>query len=327
MIVVPSLPSMVAIRAAGLVKSFGAARAIEGVDLVVHDGEVHGLLGPNGAGKTTVLRLLFGLLRADAGSIEVLGRPQSADAPVLDGVAGFVEDPRFYPYLSARANLELLAKLDGTTPAPAVDRLLARVGLLERAGDRVGGFSTGMRQRLGIAAALLRDPRLLLLDEPTAGLDPAGIAEMSALMRELATAGVTILVSSHQIGEVEGTCDGFTVLKRGAVAWSGSKAELRAQAPPSAYTLVTSNDQLAHTMAQTRPGLHVVEARQGGDLVVAADQPTLDAFAVALGQAGVAIRRLDLLVSPLESMYFALTTDATAPVTLVELAERALAAS
>ena len=143
---------------------------------VVEEGEVRGLLGPNGAGKTTLLRLLFGLVAPDEGDVELFGRPLGASESVdLDGVAGFVEEPTFYPYLSGRVNLELFAELDGgVAPAAASRRYSTQVGLSGRGGDRVSGYSTGMRQRLGIAAALLRSPRLLLLDEPTSGLDPAG---------------------------------------------------------------------------------------------------------------------------------------------------------
>ena len=172
------------------------------------EGEVRGLLGPNGAGKTTLLRMLFGLVRPDAGSIELLGRPLVAPgAAALEGVGGFVEEPSFYPYLSGRANLRLLAKLDGAGEDVSIDEALERVGLTRRGGDRVGGYSTGMRQRLGIAAALLRSPRLLLLDEPTSGLDPAGARAVAALVRELSADGVAVLLSSHQIGELEKVCD------------------------------------------------------------------------------------------------------------------------
>ena len=159
-----------AVRANGLVKRFDQTIAVDGVALHVDEGEVRGLLGPNGAGKTTLLRLLFGLIGPDEGSIELFGKPLAGpDAVLPDGVAGFVEDPSFYPYLSGRVNLELLAELDGAGAGrPAIDDALDRTGLLHRAEDRVSGYSTGMRQRLGIASALLRSPRLLLLDEPTA---------------------------------------------------------------------------------------------------------------------------------------------------------------
>jgi ABC-2 type transport system ATP-binding protein len=291
----------------GLVKRFGAICAVDHVNLLVEQGEVRGLLGPNGAGKTTLLRLLFGLVRPDEGSLELLGRDtQPGGAPVLDGVAGFVEDPSFYPYLSGRANLEVLAELDGEAAHARVSEALERVGLSSRADERVNGYSTGMKQRLGIAAALLRGPRLLLLDEPTSGLDPAGARDVRALLRELVSTGVTAIVSSHQIGEIEDACDSFTVLHQGRVVWDGSASALRAQAPPSSYALHTSDDAQALRIAERLPGVTATEAGDGG-LALEAVQASLDAYTVALGEAGVGVRRLELLVSPLESMFFALT--------------------
>jgi ABC-2 type transport system ATP-binding protein len=315
-----------AVRVSGLVKRFEATSALDGVDLEVREGEVRGLLGPNGAGKTTLLRLLFGLVRPDGGSIELLGRARDPLAPLpLDGVAGFVEDPTFYPYLSGRANLELLAELDGARPPRTVDELLEMVGLASRARERVSGYSTGMRQRLGIAAALLRAPRLLLLDEPTSGLDPGGARQVGAMLHELAEQGVAVLVSSHLIGEVEQVCDSFTVLHRGRVVWNGTAEELRAEAPASAYALSTSDDERAFALASAQPGVRAGRSRRGG-LALAADERALDPLVIALGRAGIAVRRLELLVSPLESMFFALTGDV--PVTELEpeeLAEKALA--
>ncbi len=244
-----------AVRANGLTKRYDSTIAVDHVDLEVRAGEVRGLLGPNGAGKTTLLRMLFGLVAPDAGSIELFGRPlHGPDRLSLDGVAGFVEDPSFYPYLSGRANLELLAELDGTGARQRIDAALERVDLLDRARDRVGGYSSGMRQRLGIAAALLRKPRLLLLDEPTSGLDPAGAREVAALLRELSSHGTAVLLSSHLIGEIETACDGFTVIARGRVVWSGTAAELRAQAPASAYALTTSDDERALEIAELHRG-------------------------------------------------------------------------
>ena len=297
---------MAAVRASGLVKHFDRNCAVDGVDLVVDQGEVRGLLGPNGAGKTTLLRMLFGLVRPDQGRVELFGRvPCDSDDGYLDGVAGFVEEPCFYPYLSGRANLELLCELDRGYRRAPVDELLARVGLAGRGADRVGGYSTGMRQRLGLAAALLRTPRLLLLDEPTAGLDPAGVREVGALVRELASSGVAVLLSSHQIGEVEELCDSFTVLRHGRAVWDGTAAQLRAQAPASAYTLITSDDLQAHAIAAREHGVEATPAQAGG-LVLSAQEGYLDPYVLALGRAGVAVRRLELLRSPLESMFFAL---------------------
>jgi ABC-2 type transport system ATP-binding protein len=301
-----------AIDARGLVKRFETTCALDGVDLIVEPGEVRGLMGPNGAGKTTLLRILFGLVRADAGSVELFDRSlHVSESVALDGVAGFVEDPSFYPYLSGRVNLELLAELDGGGPRGQIDDVLERVGLAQRSTDRVSGYSSGMKQRLGIAASLLRKPRLLLLDEPTAGLDPTGVREVGALVRELSGEGVAILLSSHQIGEVEDVCDSFTVLRRGRVVWDGTAAALRAQAPASAYGMRTSDDPRALEIAQGFAGVRVVRSASDG-LAVTVQQGSLDPYVLALGQAGVAIRRLELLVSPLESMFFALTSEPAA---------------
>ncbi len=298
---------MAAVRAHGLVKRYGATRALDGVDLRVDEGEVRGLLGPNGAGKTTLLRMLFGLVRPDAGTIELFDRQlDSADPLSLHGVAGFVEEPSFYPYLSGRANLELLAELDGGAGRGRVTDALEQVSLGARGGDRVSGYSTGMRQRLGIASALLRAPRLLALDEPTSGLDPAGARDVRQLIRTLSSEGVAVLVSSHQIGEVEEVCDGFTVLRAGAVAWDGSCAQLRAQAPACAYGLSTSDDDRALELAMRAPGVQASPCADGG-LTLVVERDCLDGFACALGEQGVAIRRLEQRVSPLESIFFALT--------------------
>ncbi len=298
---------MPAVRARGLVKRFEATVAVDQVDLTIDEGEVRGLLGPNGAGKTTLLRLLFGLVRPDSGSIELLGRSGTED---LDQIAGFVEEPTFYPYLSGRANLEVLAELDGGAAHDRIDEVLQRVELLPRGGDRLNGYSTGMRQRLGIAAALLRAPRLLLLDEPTSGLDPAGARDVRRLLHGLAEDGVSVLVSSHQIGEIEAACDSFTVLRRGSIVWEGTAQELHAQSPPSEYALSTSDDAKAIEIAARQQGVRAEKARAGG-LTLRVPDERLDAYTLALGQAGVAIRRLELLVSPLESMFFALTGEGT----------------
>jgi ABC-2 type transport system ATP-binding protein len=207
-------PAAGAIGVSGLSKRYGPVVALDNVDLHVGPGQLRGLLGPNGAGKTTLLRLIFGLATPDHGEVTITGR-----------LAGFAEDPTFYPYLSGRRNLELLGALDGID-ASEVAPALERVGLAKRAGDRVAGYSTGMRQRLGIAAALLRHPTALALDEPTSGLDPAGIRDTSALLRELASDGVAILISSHLIGELEEICESYTILLNGTVIWDGSADEV-----------------------------------------------------------------------------------------------------
>jgi ABC-2 type transport system ATP-binding protein len=297
-----------AVRASGLVKRFEETVALNRVDLQVEEGEVRGLLGPNGAGKTTLLRLMFGLLGADEGTVDLFDQRLAAPDSVLPaGVAGWVEDPRFYPYLSGRVNLELLAELDGEgAGADAIDDALERTGLLDRASERVNGYSTGMRQRLGIASALLRKPRLLLLDEPTAGLDPGGMRDIGALVQSLSDAGAAVLLSSHQIGEVEEVCDTFSVIRRGEIVWDGTAEELRAQAPAAAYRLETSDDARALQIADQHHGVSATQAPDAG-LAVEIERGQLDPFVLALGAAGVATRRLELSVSPLESMFFALT--------------------
>ncbi len=298
---------MAQVVASGLTKRFETVCAVDGVDLTIGEGELKGLLGPNGAGKTTLLRMLFGLVRPDAGTIELLGQMLGwQDTAFPQGVSGFVEDPSFYPYLSGRANLELLAELDGGASHARVEDVLTRVRLSERAGDRVSGYSTGMRKRLGLASALLRAPRLLLLDEPTSGLDPDGVRFVGALLRELAADGVAVLLSSHQIGEIEAVCDTFSVLNRGRVVWEGSAGQMRSQAPPSAFRMFTSDDARSLEIAAGRRGVRAEPSADGG-LALEAEEPALDSYVLALAQDGVAVRRLELAASSLESMFFALT--------------------
>ena len=194
--------------------------------------------------------MLFGLVRPDAGSIALLGRRREKAGPrFLDGVAGFVDGPRFYPYLSGRRNLELLAALDGGQARARIDEALELAGLTDRSGDKVRGYSLGMRQRLGIAASLLRDPRLLLMDEPTNGLDPAGMRDMRALIRDLTDSGRTVLLSSHNMAEVEELCADVTVMRAGRVVFDGTIDEMRAQAPAPSYRLRTSDNDRAVALA------------------------------------------------------------------------------
>ncbi len=282
------------IEISGLCKAFGAVRAVDCVDLRVEPGELRGLLGPNGAGKTTLLRLLFRLVRPDAGRIAI-----------SDGVAGFVEEPRFYPYLSGRRTLELLAELDGGTARARVDEALDLVGLTREAGRRVGGYSTGMRQRLGVAAALLSTPRVLLLDEPTTGLDPSGARELRLLLRSLADDGVTVLLSSHDMDEVADICGSVTIMRSGSIVWDGPMERLRAEAPAPEHRLETSDDGRALARA---PGDPAVSLRQAGDggLLVTADRDALDRFVLALAAEGIAVRRLEEVVSSVESMFLSL---------------------
>src|SRR5439155_18203429 len=226
----------------GLVKRYGRLTAVDQVDLTVESGDVYGFLGPNGAGKTTTLRMLLGLIRRDAGSIRLFGRDPAADPlAALARVAGFIEEPQLYPYLSGRANLQLLAALDrGHAGRAQIDEVLDMVELRERADDRVGEYSQGMRQRLGLASCLIRQPRLLLLDEPANGVDPAGIRFFRALLRRLADEGMTILLSSHLLAEVQEVCNRVAVINNGRVVHEGALADLTAGSG-SNYRLQTTD--------------------------------------------------------------------------------------
>jgi ABC-2 type transport system ATP-binding protein len=286
-------------------KWFGGVAALDSVDLQAGVGEIHGLLGPNGAGKTTLLSVLFGLTPADEGTIHLFGRSrQEAGAQWLDGVAGFVEAPRFYPYLSGRANLRFLARLDGRDAASLVEDLLVLVGLEGAASERVRGYSLGMRQRLGLAAAMLRRPRLLILDEPTNGMDPAGTRDLSLALRQLADSGLTVVLSSHAMAQVEQLCDTVTVLAKGRVAFAGSLADMRGLAPHPTWRLVTTDDDTALVVGR-RMGIDV--SPDGGGLHVVATSQRLDALVAALVSQQIGVRSLAEAMAPLEAMFFALT--------------------
>jgi ABC-2 type transport system ATP-binding protein len=287
-------------------KRYGTLTAVDGISMSVAEGEVYGILGPNGAGKTTFLRMLFGLIRPDSGTLELFGRSwQRHGTAALDGVAGFIESPKFYPYLSGRKNLQLLAGLDGGAAAGRIEEVLDTVDLTGREKDKVGGYSFGMRQRLGVAASLLRDPRLLVLDEPANGLDPAGIRDMRALVQRLASSGLTVLLSSHDMDEVEEICDNVTIMKTGSVVYHGTIADLRRQAPDQAHLLRTSDDAAALALAGGRPGLAVTPAE--GQLAVRGTQHAVDSYISAVVLAGLAVRSLSLGEAPLEALFFMLT--------------------
>jgi ABC-type multidrug transport system ATPase subunit len=211
----------------GLAKSFGSVRAVDGVDLAVHQGEVFGFLGPNGAGKTTTIGMLLGLIHPTAGSVELFGEPVSpGQTAPLRRVGSLMGVPGLVPYLSGRDNLCLLARFYPGVNGDRVQEVLDQVDLSEAARRQVGKYSSGMKQRLGLAAALLHRPELLILDEPTNGLDPAGMREVRDLLRALAEEGVTVFLSSHLLHEVEQVCDRVAVLNRGRIIAKGPVADL-----------------------------------------------------------------------------------------------------
>ncbi len=220
-------PGGYALRTRGLGKRYGARPALQGLDLAVPRGVVYGLLGPNGAGKTTLMRLLVGLIRPDAGQIELLGQPYDwRRRQLLFDVGALVELPTFYGYLSGRDNLRVLAASGATVSTTRVDEVLSLVGLAERGRDKVGRYSLGMKQRLGIAAALLSDPQLLLLDEPANGLDPGGIAAMRQTLRALTTQGKTVFISSHILPEMQQLADVVGIVNAGRLVHEGRMADL-----------------------------------------------------------------------------------------------------
>jgi ABC-2 type transport system ATP-binding protein len=299
------------VRARGLVKRYREVVAVDHVDLNVRPGDVYGFLGPNGAGKTTTLRMALGLIVPSEGAIELFGLdPMRAGARALQGVAGFVEAPRFYPYLSARKNLELLAALDGGDARDAIGESLDLVELTPRAEHRVGGYSHGMRQRLGIAAALLRRPRLLILDEPATGLDPAGMRDMRELILRLAAEGITVLLSSHQLPEVQELCNRVAIVNRGRVVYEGAMNDLRRQGG-AGYRIHTTDDQRALVIARGQEGIEGAAADEHG-IGFQADERHVGALTIALGAAGVGILSLAPELATLEDLFFRLTGEATA---------------
>jgi ABC-2 type transport system ATP-binding protein len=216
-----------AVETRGLTKRFGPNVAVDGVELRVPRGSAFGYLGPNGAGKTTLIRTLLGLTRADSGTMSLLGtRVPAQRSRALTGVGAIVDEPRFHPHLTGRQNLRLLAAARGGDAVTRIVPSLDRVGLADRADDRVATYSMGMRQRLGVASCLLADPQLLILDEPMNGLDPAGMHEMREMIASLADEGRTVMLSSHLLDEVERTCDAVAIVDRGRVIRQGPIDEL-----------------------------------------------------------------------------------------------------
>jgi ABC-2 type transport system ATP-binding protein len=308
------MPETHAIRARGLSKSFGEVVALDGVDLEITGGQVHGLVGPNGAGKTTLLGLLLGLAHADGGELEILGTPVRRTLALPDGVAGFVDGPGLYPSLTARQNLGALARLRGDGFDGIADAL-EQVGLTDVADDRVRGFSLGMRQRLGLAAALLTRPRLLVLDEPANGLDPLGTRHVHRVLTRLAAHGTAVVLSSLRMDDLAALCTEVTILATGRVVFSGPIGQLAADADELDYRLRASDAVAARRVATETPGVSVLPGddllqRQEADaLLVRASVRALDELVARLVGAGVGVRELAPVVAPLEAAFLALTAN------------------
>ncbi len=300
-----------AVETHGLVKRFGSNTAVNNVDLRIPRGCAFGYLGPNGAGKTTLIRVLLGLTRADAGSMSLLGYPVPKErAKALARVGAIVDEPRFHPHLSGRGNLEQLASSRGSAAFRRIIPALERVGLRQRAEDRVSKYSMGMRQRLGVAACLLADPDLLILDEPMNGLDPAGMHEMRDMISSLKAEGRTIVLSSHLLDEVQRTCDSVAIVDRGSVIRQGPIAELLAgtalvievecSEPEKARSLVEEAN--LHAQVEASPmGLTVsLPAGTGRDVVA------YISWLLVAGQ--IALYRLQPRQASLESWFLSVTS-------------------
>ena len=302
-----------AIETSGLTKRFGERTALDGIDLQVPRGSAFGFLGPNGAGKTTMIRTLLGLTHATAGSMRLLDHPVPAErAQALRRVGAIVEEPRFHPHLSGRENLLIVAAVRGPETYERIGPALARVGLSERAGDKVKSYSMGMRQRLGVARCLLADPLLLILDEPTNGLDPGGIQEFREMIRAMVEQeGRTVFLSSHLLDEVEKSCDAAAIVDRGKIVTQGPIAEISRGGDGARNELTVGVDDVELAL-RTLAGSELVQeagrAEDGLRVVLNGAPETAAAVNASLVQAGVGVVRLEPVRHSLEQRFLEITT-------------------
>ena len=285
----------------------GRTVAIDGLDLVVPEGGVFGFLGPNGSGKTTTIRCILGLARATKGSVRLLGRPVPEGlAESVRQIGAIVESPALLPTMSGRDNLALLGAIDRIGPR-RVEAVLEQVGLAERADDHVRKYSLGMRQRLALGAALLKDPALLILDEPANGLDPAGIRSVRELLRRMGDDGRTVFVSSHLLAEIQQTCDRVAILSRGHCVTHGTVAEVLAASGPATAMLVTVKDPDGALAVLTRAGIGAERAHD--HLRVAVTPPDAERISQTLGEHGHWVRELRPEERSLEDLFLEMTDD------------------
>ncbi len=299
--------SALAVVTTGLTKEFGERRVVDSLDLTIPSGSVCGFVGPNGAGKTTTIRMLLGLIGPTSGEGLILLGDINDPPSYLARVGALIESPAFYPQLSGRDNLLVLTRL-GRLDSSTIEGVLERVGLADRARDRFSRYSLGMKQRLGIAAALLADPSLLILDEPTNGLDPAGIVEMRSLIRSLADEGMTIFVSSHLLAEIEHICDHVVMIRSGRSVFQGSVEELRGIR--TSELVVRPDDRsrlgtLAELIAEL--GLEVQIEESTSSVIVSDGARLAGELNRASLEAGITIVHLAERERSLEEAYFALT--------------------
>lgn len=290
----------------GLSKRYGKTLAVNSLGLSVRRGEVYGFLGPNGAGKTTTLRMLLGLIKPSSGNARVLGK-EPGTLGGLSGVGALVESPAFYPYLSGRNNLKIVARLSGVEDIKGrVRKVLKEVDLTDRANDKYKKYSLGMKQRLGVAAALLKDPELLILDEPTNGLDPRGMADMRELIREVGKGERTVLLSSHLMGEVEQVCDRVGVIREGELVAEGTVDELRG---PGTLLVRAEPMEKAVKVAEELPEVEGVEVRDDGAIRLAADPKKSLEISHKLAGAGVRVGEIRPEQRSLEEVFLELTEE------------------
>jgi len=287
--------------------------AVEGLDLALGEpGSVHGFLGPNGSGKTTTIRCLLGLVQPTSGDVSVFGADSRREfQKVASRVGAIVENPKMFPNFSGRRNLNLLARMGGINRSE-VERLLDIVGLSDRAGDNFVSYSLGMKQRLAIAGALLKDPDLLILDEPANGLDPAGIAEMRLLIGQIAEQGKAVIVSSHQLAEVEQVCDDVTIISRGRLIETGSLGHVRSFAGPD-NVVVTIDDRDAAILALADAGIEARPRSIDREIVVEIDLERTSDVTRALADRGQYLSGLRTESATLEAAFLNLTGDAPPP--------------
>ena len=304
------------LAARGLTKRYGSFTAVHPLDLAVEQGEIYGFIGPNGAGKTTTIRMVLGLISPTAGSIEMFGEPLGPDRGALRRVGALVEEPAFWPYLSGRRNLEYFARAGGRTDDTRsrlrrIEEVLGTVGLAGVADRKVKAFSQGMRQRLGIAQALLGVPELLVLDEPTNGLDPTGMREVRSLVRGLADGGLSVLVSSHLLGEVESICDRVGVMAGGRLVAQGTPLALRG--PSDRIVLDVGDVQRAIQLLAGLRGVEIVGDPAGTRLTLAIDGLSAADVNAAIVLGGVDVHAMIPVAASLDDAFHDLVKDDDVP--------------